>query len=137
MRLFLIIVILGMFGACFYVGMKYGRADLAEEITAATDKAAADARAKEKELQRAANEITQKQMDDMAAINAGLVDDIIRLQSRKSRADLPETTQATCQGATGRELSSNDAEFLTREAARADTIRAALKACYEYTDKVK
>jgi hypothetical protein len=47
---------------------------------------------------------------------------------------LPDTPGVECEGASGRELSREDAEFLAREAARADAIRAGLEACYAAID---
>jgi len=47
-----------------------------------------------------------------------------------------KNTKSICQGATGKELSRPDAEFLTREAARADKIRLGLDICYKYADEV-
>jgi hypothetical protein len=40
-------------------------------------------------------------------------------------------------GATGAELSREDAGFLTREAARADALRAELNYCYQMYDEAK
>ena len=57
------------------------------------------------------------------------------LRQRAERpVDLPEAPRANCAGATGAELSRSDAEFLVGEAARADTIRAGLTACYQVMD---
>lgn len=96
-----------------------------------------EVRAIEQEMQNETNATLRRQADDLAAINTRLAADLERLQLRPDRADdLPEAPRADCAGATGAELSGPDAAFLTREAARADRLRAALRACYEYADTV-
>jgi hypothetical protein len=77
--------------------------------------------------QQAANQIRKDKDAQITSINTQLVDAISQLRSRPSR------TQAATngQGGTGATLSAEDAEFLTREAARADIIRTGLSACYK------
>lgn len=58
-----------------------------------------------------------------------------RLRKRPDR--LPEGSRTNCEGSTGAELSRTDAEFLVRQASRADEQRQALKVCYEYADTVE
>ena len=77
----------------------------------------------------------QAQADEVAGINARLADALERVRKRPER--LPEPARATCEGATGSELSRPDATFLEREAARADEQRAALSACYQWINTVK
>lgn len=89
----------------------------------------------ERKQQEEVNHALQKQTDDLAAINRMLALDIEQLRQRAKR--LPQATRADCQGASGAELSGKDAEFLVREAARADGLRAALQACYRYADTVE
>lgn len=72
--------------------------------------------------------------DEIRAIRDRLDVALDRLRKRPER---PATPSATCSGASGSELSGPDATFLEREAARADTLRAALRACYDYTDALK
>lgn len=56
----------------------------------------------------------------------------------RSRADrLPNGAGHSCQGATGRELSRQDAEFLVRFAADAEQHRQGAIACYASYDKIK
>lgn len=136
MKIVGIIIILSMFGACFYVGMEYGADKQAHEDTLKAYESIQKARADERDKQAKTNAITQRKMDDVNATNARLIARINSLQQRKDRADLPEKSRADCKGATGRELSRSDSQFLERLAARADTIRAALKACYDYADKI-
>ena len=84
--------------------------------------------------QSTTNEALQGQVDEQRLINTNLADDLERLRKRADR--IPEAARANCAGSAGSELSGEDASFLVREAARADELRAALKACYEYADAV-
>lgn len=68
-------------------------------------------------------------------INERLADALERLRNRPAR--MSEPSRATCQGATGAELSGPDGGFLEREAARADATREALRECYAWVDAVK
>jgi hypothetical protein len=98
--------------------------------------AAEEARATERKQQEQVNAELQKQKDSLDGINAGLRRDLsVLLSSRPSRkAGVPGSSGADCTGGTGAELSREDAGFLVGEAARADTLRAALTACYGYAD---
>jgi hypothetical protein len=58
------------------------------------------------------------------------------LRKRPSRVPVPNAPGAA-KGATGAELSREDAGFLTREAARADALRAELNYCYRMYDEAK
>jgi hypothetical protein len=86
----------------------------------------------ERKQQAAADKIEKEKNAQIASINNQLVDAISELRKRPSRA------QQTCdgQGRTGATLSAEDAEFLTREAARADIIRSGLSACYQQYDSI-
>jgi len=85
--------------------------------------------------QERVNEVTKKQAEKLAEVQHHLDVAIISLRDRPKRpATLPDTPRVECAGASGRELSREDAEFLAREAARADTIRAGLEACYTAFD---
>lgn len=57
------------------------------------------------------------------------------LRDRKDRR--PEAATPACEGSTGRELSRPDAEFLAGEAARAESLRTALKECYGWIDEAQ
>jgi hypothetical protein len=89
------------------------------------------ARDTETQWQEEVNEVTTKQAEKLAEVQHHLDVAIISLRDRPKRpATLPDTPRVECAGASGRELSREDAEFLAREAARADTIRAGLETCY-------
>ena len=85
----------------------------------------------QEEHQAAADQIRKDKDAQITSINAQLVDAISELRKRPSRAQ----GASNGQGGTGATLSAEDAEFLTREAARADQIRVGLDACYkQYND---
>jgi hypothetical protein len=92
------------------------------------------AHAREIKLQEAANEIGRQYQIDRSRISTDLADALERLRERPER--MPEPARAACSGGTGAELSSQDAGFLEREAARADELRAALQACKAWVDNV-
>ena len=87
----------------------------------------------EKEYQQKADQIEKDKNAQIRNINAQLVDAISELRKRPSRASEASNGQS-CNG-TG--LYAEDAEFLVREAARADQIRVALQACYQQYDSIK
>ena len=90
-------------------------------------------RDKEHQYQSDADSIRIQKDAQIKVINTQLVDAISSLRSRSSNATKTINGQ-DCNGAT---LSSTDAEFLVREAARADQIRVGLQACYNQYDAIK
>ena len=88
---------------------------------------------KQEESQAKTDEIRKAKDAQIKTINSQLVDAVSELRKRSSRS------QSTDNGAcgTGRTLLAEDAEFLIREAARADQIRVGLEACYNQYDAVK
>lgn len=93
------------------------------------------ARKKEQALQAQADHLRQEKDLEIRNINARATALANSLRDRPDRAAQvggvsatagPGSTAARC---TGAELSRPDAEFLAREAARADELRAALKQC--------
>ena len=90
---------------------------------------------KEQESQLATDEIRKTKDAQIKAINNQLFDAISELRKRNSRTDKSNNGQ-TGQGCNGSQLYAEDSIFLTREAARADTIRTALDACYKQYDAV-
>ena len=88
---------------------------------------------KEHEAQLATDEIRKTKDAQIANINNQLADALVSLRSRNSRTDKASNGQS----GTGATLYAEDAEFLIREAARADTIRIGLEACYKQYDAIK
>jgi len=89
-------------------------------------------REKEHQYQSDADKIRTEKDAQIKVINNQLVDAISSLRSRSSNPTKTINGQ-DCNGAT---LSAPDAEFLIREAARADQIRIGLDACYKQYDEV-
>ena len=88
---------------------------------------------KEHEAQLATDEIRKTKDAQIANINNQLADALVSLRSRNSRTDKANNGQS----GTGATLYAEDAEFLIREAARADEIRIGLDACYKQYDSIK
>jgi len=82
--------------------------------------------------QAAADQIRKDKDAQIASINTQLVDAISELRKRPGRSQ----TSSNGQSGTGATLFAEDAEFLTREAARADIIRTGLSACYAQYDSL-
>lgn len=99
-------------------------------------KAEADARATEQRQQEAANAIARRHAVEINTVrrNLDLALDSLRDRPNRPAGYLPETARADCEGGTGAKLFRADAEFLAREAARADEQRAGLDACYRHVD---
>ena len=90
-------------------------------------------RDKEHQYQADADKIRTDKDAQLKIINTQLVDAISQLRSRSSNATKTVNGQ-DCNGAT---LSAPDADFLIREAARADEIRIGLQACYKQYDAIQ
>ncbi len=90
-------------------------------------------RAKEHQYQADADKIRIEKDAQIKAINDQLVNAISELRKRPSRTEQASNGQS-CNG-TG--LYAEDAEFLIREASRADTIKVALQTCYKQYESIK
>lgn len=108
------------------------------EIYAADQMAA---RATEQTWAERVGQIEQGKQDEINRIAARYAAQLDGLRLRADRRPAPTGGTApaapTCAGATGAELSREDAGFLVGEAARADAQRAALAACYGAYDSLK
>ncbi len=110
------------------------------EIRAADER---DARAKEQTWAERVGQVEQEKTNAIAQVQAAgaaaLNSERMRQRAERRPAPSGATGQAaaTCQGTTGAELSRPDAEFLIREATRADTQRESLGACYKAYDALK
>jgi site-specific DNA-adenine methylase len=100
------------------------------------NKAEKTIRDKEHQYQNDADKIRIEKDAQINAINSQLVNSIAELRKRTSRTSETNNGQAT-KACDGSELFAEDSEFLVREAARADTIRIALQACYNQYDSLK
>jgi hypothetical protein len=115
-------VIIALFCGGFVNGCSYQKAKQEQVI-----------RDKEHQYQADADKIRTQKDAQIRNINAQLVDAVSELRKRPSR-----TTEANPgQNCNGARLYAEDAEFLVREAARADEIRIGLEACYKQYNAIK
>jgi hypothetical protein len=90
----------------------------------------------EQDLTEKIQKLERKKNGEIANVNARLRVALSELSERTSRAATSQST-TDCKGTTGSELSREDAEFLTREAARADRLRSALNICYQQYEEIE
>lgn len=128
--LMVIAVIIVALLASAFGGYMYKASKCEEARADAIDKI----RDEEKAKQEKVNEAAERKYQNLLTINRRLNADLNRVRQRAAR--ISEESRAGCKGSTGAELSGPDAEFLTREAARADEIREGLRECYKYADTV-
>ncbi len=95
-----------------------------------------EARRKEQLLQSKADQQIVEKNAQIQTISSERDRALSELRKRPSRVPVPSAA-APQQGATGAELSRQDAEFLIREAARADRLRAELLYCYRMYDQAR
>lgn len=94
------------------------------------------ARQKEKEWAEKIAQTEEVKNEEIRSINGRLDAALDSLRNRPARSPDVSKSASACKGATGASLSAEDSRFLARESARADSIRAALQACYAYVDQV-
>ena len=99
------------------------------------------ARAAETKLRDQIDDNKRKKDEELAAINGRLrvaLDGLRNRPTERSAATGFATNPAgNPEGATGAQLSKPDGQFLAGEAARADTLRAALAGCYRDYDAAR
>ena len=117
------------------VQQKWDRERAAQEAEYAAAQAAA--REKEQELQACADSLRKEKDREIPDLNARAVALSNSLRDRPTRpspesSPVPGTASVGCPVpvCTGAGLSREDAEFLSREAARGDELRALLKQCH-------
>lgn len=109
---------------------------LQKEYADAIIEANRQARRQEQILQAKADTELVNKNAEIKTIRTELDRALDELRKRPSRVPVPNAPGAA-KGATGAELSREDAGFLTREAARADALRAELNYCYRIYDEAK
>ena len=138
-------------GAGLYQGHELGMAEVQqkwdkERAAQEAEYAAAQAAAREKEqaLQAGADQLRQEKDREIRNLNARATALSNSLRDRPTRptaeaSTLPSTASAGCPVpvCTGAGLSKEDAEFLAREAARGDELRALLKQCYSQYEAIR
>lgn len=98
------------------------------------------AREREQMMVSSAEKIRKEKDAQIASLNTRLGTALSSLSERPQRpSGSPQSAPAPSPraGATGAELSREDAEFLVREAARADSLSLALGQCYRQYEQVR
>ena len=130
-------------GAGYLKGASAGRAEIQQawdqekaKLAEEHAKAVAAAREKEQQLQAQADHLRQEKDDEIRSISARAASlaDSLRKRPERPTAQASAVSSAASAGCpacvcTGSSLSREDAEFLAREAARADELRASLAQC--------
>lgn len=128
----LILLALALVGFGWVKGAQHGEARL-DAFKAANDKAvqAQFTKAAQTSANLASDALVLEQVknEQVNAIRGRLDVALGILRERPERGPDVPGAAATCRGASGAELSRPDSEFLEREAARADELRAALGQC--------
>jgi hypothetical protein len=125
-------------GYAYVTGSKHKDTEWTAKVQTQRADAEAAARKQEANWQGAINAITTQQDQKLRATQRNLAIALDSLQSRPLRPYAGSQAPRTdCPCSTGAGLCKQDAEFLTREASRADDHRTGLAACYEVIDKVK
>jgi len=101
------------------------KASYAEEVSRVLQ----EVRNREKSLLEASESMRRNRDVQIRNLNSRLQSVNAELQQRKKRDSRESTDTAACSGATGAELSREDAEFLARESARADSVVENLNYC--------
>ena len=100
-------------------------------------KASELSREREQTMLSSANKLRKEKDDRLQVVSRRLDAALDGLRQRPSRPTEAAPDACTCQGASGSQLSREDAEFLSREAARADRLRSSLEQCYQQYDEVR
>ncbi len=136
--MFMLAVVIAFVANSFYwYASGSNSADTRWKAKISQDRAEAEAaaRATEQRHQEAANVIARRHSAEVSTVRRNLDIALDSLRSRPDRpAGMPEAARTDCEGGTGAELFRPDAEFLAREAARADDVRAGLQTCYDHVD---
>lgn len=145
------IVTIGAIGAAFVQGRSIGRLEQDVAWQARLRGTQDSARALEQRWRESAirlegqvHSLTQEQQHAVDALGAQYRDLVQRVQTRTARSDSAARAASRTAGddatprlADGSQLYREDSEFLVGEAARADAIRLALRACYTQYDAAR
>lgn len=100
-------------------------------------KASELSREREQSMLSSANKLRKEKDDRLQVVSQRLDAALDGLRQRPPRPTEATSAARDCQGASGSQLSREDAEFLSRESARADRLRASLDQCYQQYDEVR
>jgi hypothetical protein len=127
-------------GGGYYKGNSAGKAEVQAEWAkekaeqyAEYAKGQEAARAREQEMQQAADKLRREKDAQIREINAratALTNSLRDRQARPTETSTVSSAAGNRSACSGRELYKEDGEFLVRIATEADELRAALKQCY-------
>ena len=127
-------------GGGYYKGNSAGKAEVQAEWAkekaeqyAEYAKGQEAARAREQEMQQAADKLRREkdaQIKEVSARATALANSLRDRQTRPTETSTVSSAAGTRPACSGRELYKEDGEFLVRIATEADELRAALKQCY-------
>jgi hypothetical protein len=135
-------VIVAFCGGWYINGVRWERTLLEVRDTQAQIQANAQeaARKRERAMAEEADALRKVKDDEIRRINGRLAAALVELRDRPPRPEYsltPSTgVKSPALGSTGAQLYREDAEFLAREAARADEIRVSLIQCIAQYDEV-
>lgn len=134
-------------GGGYYKGNSAGKAEVQAEWAkekaeqyAAYAKAQEEARAREQEMQAAADKLRREkdaQIKDINARATALTNSLRNRQERPAETSTVSGAARSCGGASGAELAKGDGEFLARYAADAARLQAALDQCVKQYNAVR
>lgn len=134
-------------GGGYYKGNKAGQAEVQQawdkekaEQYAAYAKAQEEARAREQEMQAAADKLRREkdaQIKDINARATALTNSLRNRQERPAQNGAVSGTARSCGGSSGAELAKGDGEFLAGYAADAARLQAALDQCVKQYNAVR
>jgi hypothetical protein len=113
--------------------------DVQAQYVKASEKAKDENRAKELKFQRDVDSLRSQKDEQIRTVNSRLSVALDELRKRPSRSSVQAATTQdgpSCPGGTGAQLYREDAEFLAREAARAEVIRVSLESCYKQYEEI-
>jgi hypothetical protein len=96
-----------------------------------------EVRSREKRLNEVSEVLRKKRDDEIKNLNRRLQSLNAELQQRQKRDSRESTDTAACSGATGAELSREDAAFLAWEASRADSVVENLNYCISQYNSIR
>ena len=134
-------------GGGYYKGNKAGQAEVQQawdkekaEQYAAYAKAQEEARAREQEMQAAADKLRREkdaQIKDINARATALTNSLRNRQERPAQDGTVSSAARSCGGSSGAELAKGDGEFLAGYAADAARLQAALDQCVKQYNAVR
>lgn len=109
----------------------YWQAKFTKDKLVAVETAIAEERANQEKV----NAIATKQTQNLQAVNATLQSQLTWLRQRSASGN-PQNPGFIGESASGSIISERDGEFLAGFAARAESVRQGLEACYNYADAI-